>query len=193
MTVVHVSSHFDGYAHAATESRDNAFNSLVSTRRGALIGFAYGLTGNRAEAEELAADAIARCWVALRRRPIDQLELYVRRTIVNLTIQQARRRKVDQRHQPCRRDDWRLKNESEEHFDRFVFEHDDLRDALRQLRPEYRAAVVARFLFDHSEDETALILSIPVGTVKSRCARALAALRASLMSVAEVVEAVDVA
>jgi RNA polymerase sigma-70 factor (ECF subfamily) len=55
-----------------------------------------------------------------------------------------------------------------------------LRDALIALPPHQREVVVCRYLLDLSERDTAQILGIPSGTVKSRLSRALAALQATL-------------
>lgn len=55
-----------------------------------------------------------------------------------------------------------------------------LRDALVGLPARQREVVVCRYLLDLSERETAQILGIPGGTVKSRLSRALAALQAAL-------------
>jgi RNA polymerase sigma factor (sigma-70 family) len=49
----------------------------------------------------------------------------------------------------------------------------DLTVALGRLGVEQRAVVVCRYLLDWSVDDTATSLDIPVGTVKSRLARAL--------------------
>jgi RNA polymerase sigma factor (sigma-70 family) len=52
--------------------------------------------------------------------------------------------------------------------------HDaELTDALGGLGVDQRAVVVCRYLLDWSVEETAVALEIPVGTVKSRLARAL--------------------
>ncbi|GIH13605.1 RNA polymerase sigma factor [Rugosimonospora africana] len=53
-------------------------------------------------------------------------------------------------------------------------------DALRELPLPQRAVVVCRVLLDLSTAETAALLGLAEGTVKSRLARALAALRAVL-------------
>ena len=52
--------------------------------------------------------------------------------------------------------------------------------ALARLTTDQRAVVVCRYLLDWSTDETAAVLEIPIGTVKSRLARALAALERHL-------------
>jgi RNA polymerase sigma factor (sigma-70 family) len=55
-----------------------------------------------------------------------------------------------------------------------------LLDAVRHLDDRDREVVVCRYLLDLSEAETAQTLGWPLGTVKSRTARALAKLRARL-------------
>ena len=54
-----------------------------------------------------------------------------------------------------------------------------VRQALMALPPEQRAVVVLRYFDDCSEAEIATALGCSAGTVKSRAARALAALRAN--------------
>lgn len=49
--------------------------------------------------------------------------------------------------------------------------------ALAHLPMEQRAVVVLRYLCDHTQAEIALVLDIPIGTVRSRLSRALERLR----------------
>ncbi len=53
----------------------------------------------------------------------------------------------------------------------------DLAAALQDLPVRQRSVIVARFLLDLSEQQTAEALGIPIGTVKSRTSRVLAKLR----------------
>lgn len=55
-----------------------------------------------------------------------------------------------------------------------------LATALAGLNQHEREVVVLRHVLDHSEEETATILGCARGTVKSRCSRGLARLRAEL-------------
>ena len=48
---------------------------------------------------------------------------------------------------------------------------------LAQVDPQYQAAVALFYLEDYSYNEIAVILEVPLGTVKSRIARGLAQLR----------------
>jgi RNA polymerase sigma-70 factor (ECF subfamily) len=53
----------------------------------------------------------------------------------------------------------------------------DLNDAIRGLDHQLREIVVFKYLTDMTQEQIAEVLNIPVGTVKSRLARALEALR----------------
>ena len=53
----------------------------------------------------------------------------------------------------------------------------DLSQALAQLTPEQRAAVVSHYYQDLSVEETARLLEVPVDTLKSRLKTALRRLR----------------
>ncbi len=64
-----------------------------------------------------------------------------------------------------------------------------IRQALRQVQPEFRAAVVLRDVNELSYEEMAEALAVPIGTVKSRVSRGraqlVAALRANTLFAAE--------
>ena len=51
--------------------------------------------------------------------------------------------------------------------------HESVRNALRALPDKYREVVTCRYLLELTEGETAQVLDLPAGTVKSRLSRAL--------------------
>ncbi len=61
-----------------------------------------------------------------------------------------------------------------------VFADPDMGDALRSLSVGHRAVVVCRYLIGYSEAETARVLKVRPGTVKSRLHRALGELQRRL-------------
>jgi RNA polymerase sigma-70 factor (ECF subfamily) len=74
---------------------------------------------------------------------------------------------------------WRVQASAEEELLLGV-EHGDLAGALARLSPELRAVIQATVLDGLSTRETALLLGIPVGTVKTRAMRARRQLREEL-------------
>jgi RNA polymerase sigma factor (sigma-70 family) len=59
-------------------------------------------------------------------------------------------------------------------------ENDDLFAAVSRLPVAQRTVIACRYLMDLTEEETAMVLGIPRGTVKSRLARGLSRLEKSL-------------
>jgi RNA polymerase sigma-70 factor (sigma-E family) len=151
------------------------FRSYVAARSPALMRTAYALTGNRADAEDLLQTALAKTYLSWDRiREREAVDGYVRRVMVNTQTSWWRRRKVDERptaelpERPAGRDaaaDLDL--------------HDALWTALATLPRRQRAMVVLRYYEDLSEADTADVLGVSVGTVKSATSRALSRLRES--------------
>jgi RNA polymerase sigma-70 factor (sigma-E family) len=150
-----------------------AFRDYVAARSAALLRTAYLLTGNRADAEDLLQTALAKTYLAWDRiREREAVDGYVRRIMVNTQTSWWRRRKVAE--YPT--DDLPERTESRSATDDVAL-HDALWSALGQLPTRQRAMVVLRYYEDLSEAETAQVLGVSVGTVKSTTSRALAKLR----------------
>jgi RNA polymerase sigma factor (sigma-70 family) len=109
----------------------------------------------------------------------------VRRLIDALRRDPAHRVAPPAQHEPAHR-------ESAQHREALVVsaedqvllavEHGPLGQALATLSPELRAAIEATVLDGLTYPEAAVLLGVPEGTVKSRCHRARAALRAALIA-----------
>lgn len=154
-------------------SRDD-FEDFVAARYAALLRTAYLLTGHRADAEDLLQTALARCVPAWSRISGDP-EPYVRKVLVRENVTRWRRRR------------WR--EVSTDHvgdgvggagLESSVADRAILVQALAELPPRQRAAVVLRHVEDLAEREVATIMGCSVGTVKSQTHAGLARLRVLL-------------
>lgn len=149
------------------------FRSYVAARSPALLRTAYALTGSRTDAEDLLQTALAKTYLSWERiREQQAIDGYVRRVMVNTRTSWWRRRKLDE--QPAA--ELPERTDGRDAVDDFAL-HDALWAALAGLSKRQRAMVVLRYYEDLSEAETAAVMGVSVGTVKSTTSRALARLR----------------
>lgn len=150
-----------------------AFQAFVVGRSPALLRTAYLLTGNRADAEDLLQTTLAKTYLSWQRiRDREALDGYVRRVMVNAQTSVWRRHRPEASYDVVPD----LSPGRDAHADADL--HDALWTAMASLPRKQRAAVVLRYYEDLSEAETARVLGVSVGTVKSSTSRALASLRA---------------
>src|SRR5687768_605125 len=161
---------------------EDEFREFVTARSAALLRTAYLLAGDWATAEDLLQTALTKTYLAWKRLgQIEAVEPYARRVLVNTATSWWRRRWHGERpteilpERPA-------PDKLEEHLER-----DALWQHVKALPSRQRAVLVLRFYEDMSEAQTASMLGISVGTVKSQTSRALGALRQRLS--AEGVEA----
>lgn len=120
------------------------------------------------EAEDVAQTGLVRClssWDRVRRA--DDVDAYVYRVVLNCWAK-SRRRKWWGELPTERLPDRPGVDPAEDALVRHA-----VVTALGRLTPEHRSVLVLRFVADLTEAQTAATLGIPVGTVKSRVARAL--------------------
>jgi len=157
---------------------EGEFREFVAVRSAALHRTAYLLVGDWALAEDLVQTALVKTYLAWRRLDgIAAVEPYARRVMINTATGWWRRR-------------WRGERPTGQLPERPIADGADQRaerdrvwQLLRDLPARQRAVVVLRFYEDLSEAETARLLDISVGTVKSQTSRAMAAMRARLGTV----------
>jgi RNA polymerase sigma-70 factor (sigma-E family) len=159
----------------ATVSAQADFDEFVAARSSRLLRTAYLLTRDHALAEDLLQTALTKTYVAWDRIEDHRaLDGYVRRALVNTRTSQWRKRKVDE--YTC---DEVPEPEAVPLED--PAESQALRDAMwraiTKLPARQRAMVVLRYYEDLSEAQTAEVLGVSVGTVKSAVSRALGKLR----------------
>src|SRR5215218_10894226 len=158
------------------QARDTDFAAYLAARQPSLLRTAYLLTGNRHDAEDLVQTAFAKLYLSWDKvRDQGSIDGYVRRILVNEHNSLWRRAWKKREHSA---DDTVLQRLEEPHHDT----HDNgvgpaLWDVVQTLPRKARAVVVLRYYEQLSEAETAAVLDISIGTVKSQTSRALATLR----------------
>ncbi len=145
------------------------FEDFVAARSGRLLRTAYLLTRDHALAEDLLQTALTKAWFAWSRIE-GEPEPYVRKVMVNTFASMWRRKWNGE--QPTE-----VLPESGYDAHGAVAVSQDLWSALGRLPKRQRAVVVLRYFDDLTEAETARLLGVSVGTVKSQTAKALAKLR----------------
>jgi RNA polymerase sigma-70 factor (ECF subfamily) len=180
------------------------FETQVLGLLGALQGVARRLTRNDADAEDLVAETVARAW-----RALDTLEseaafrAWIFRILHNTYVSELRRAGARPRTEPLAEADedgdeqagfslfeqmhqpfllW-FGNPEQEFLDKLLRE--DLERALASLPEHHRVVVILSDLEELSYAEIAQVLAVPVGTVRSRLARARGALQKLLWQQAD--------
>ncbi|MFG2047271.1 SigE family RNA polymerase sigma factor [Micromonospora sp. NPDC048935] len=157
---------------ASRDSLEEQFREFVAARSAALLRTAYLLTGDWATAEDLLQTALTKTYLAWKRLGgIEAVEPYARRVMVNTSTSWWRRRWHGERPTEVLPERAGV-DEISQQLDRdLLWRH------LRQLPHRQRAVLVLRYYEDMSEAQTAAMLDISPGTVKSQASRALATLR----------------
>ncbi|MFB7086179.1 SigE family RNA polymerase sigma factor [Streptomyces sp. NPDC056296] len=153
-----------------------SFSSYVRARQPVLLRTARSLTANPSDAEDLLQTALTKTYVAWERIEDHRaLDGYVRRALLNTRTSQWRKRKVDEfacdelpEPEPVPAGDDPAERQAL---------HDAMWRAIMKLPARQRAMVVLRYYEDLSEAQTAEVLGVSVGTVKSAVSRALGKLR----------------
>ena len=152
------------------------FSEFFASQYGPLCWLGLLLTGSRAEAEELAQEALVRTWWRwqLVRRP-DDPQRYVRKVLVNRQRSLLRRALRETRALGWSRPEEQMPPTGDER-DMVLWQ------AVQALPAQQRAVLMLRYQEDLTEHDVARLLGLPLGTVKSRTHRALARLRRQLGS-----------
>lgn len=153
------------------------FSAYVAQRRPRLVRTAVLLGCPPRDAEDVVQSALLKCYRSWRKvASADQPDAYVHRVLVT-TLYDARKRR------------WNGELPTEvlperAGADPAWAEGIAVRRALAAMSPDHREVLVLRYFADLSERDTARVLGVAPGTVKSRTARALKAL-APLVAVEE--------
>ncbi len=143
---------------------------------------AYRLTGNTFDAEDLTQEVFVRVFRSLATYTPGTFDGWLHRITTNLFLDMARRRQRIRFEGLGEQAEGRLRDGDLTPAQAFDARHfdTDVQAALRDLPPEYRAAVVLCDIEGLSYEEIAASLGVKLGTVRSRIHRGRAQLRAAL-------------
>jgi RNA polymerase sigma-70 factor (ECF subfamily) len=167
-------------ADRAKHGDERAFEELMRTYQPLAFRTAYLLTGSAADAEDAVQTGFVKAWAALPRfRTGSPFKPWLLRIVAN----EAHNRRRSER----RRAELRLRATaahppgdaapSSEGAALGRDERETLLQAVGRLDERDRDVLTCRYFLELSEDETASVLGVRRGTVKSRTSRALARLR----------------
>ncbi|MFI5910987.1 SigE family RNA polymerase sigma factor [Dactylosporangium sp. NPDC051541] len=152
---------------------DEEFHAYAAARLERWRRGAYLLCGDWHLADDLVSEAVIRLhrhWAKVRRA--DNVDAYAQTILTRCWLTERgrgwRRRE---------RSTAELRHPAYQPPDERIVDRLPLAELLRALGPRQRAVLILRFYLDHSVEETAEILGITTGTVKSQCARAIEQLR----------------
>jgi RNA polymerase sigma-70 factor (ECF subfamily) len=161
------------------ETGERELRALYDAHALALLGYALRLCeGDRALAEDLVQETLVRAWRHLDR--LDPSAAPVRPWLFTVARHLAIDAHRARRARPPEVGDAALDTVPgldgiESTLDRIV-----VTDALQSLSQEHRAVIVETYYRGRTVTETAGVLGVPPGTVKSRCYYALRALKLAL-------------
>ena len=161
-----------------TEVDGREFAEVFNEHHRRAVRLAYLLTSDADQAEDIVAEAFAKVYVKWRRGGVRDVGAYLRRAVANEANSRLRRRYLERRHAEHRTGDERGVRRVEDH----TADQDQVWWALDRLPAKQRTAVVLRYFEELSEAETAEVLGVSTGTVKSQVSRGLDRLQEFLVS-----------
>ena len=159
-----------------------SWDDVVRTHSARVYRLAYRLTGNPHDAEDLTQEVFVRVFRSLANFTPGTFEGWLHRITTNLFLDSARRKQRIRFEGLSHDHAGRLPGGDPSPAEAFDERHldGDIQAALRDLAPEYRAAVVLCDIEGLSYEEIAATLGVKLGTVRSRIHRGRAQLRTAL-------------
>lgn len=173
-------------------AKPSRFEKLVQPHLEAMYRFAYRLSGQQQDAEDLVQDVVVKLYPRLEElEAIEQLRPWLNRVLYRHFIDEVRRR--------GRRADRPVSDVAEPGYqatflDSYAADMPELTEqisasrlkpimdaVIRELSPDMRTLMLLHDVDGWSQEDIARVLGIPVGTVKSRVHRCRASLRKKLL------------
>jgi RNA polymerase sigma-70 factor (ECF subfamily) len=166
----------------AKEGEAEAFGELYERHVNAVYRFLYARLDNSMDAEDFTEEVFLRAWNSLagyRERGVPFLAFLL---IIARNVLIDHYRRNGRSPQQLTIDDIQLRDSNPEPSEvtAMNLKHQEIRQALRQLRDDYQEVLVLRFLNDLSPNETAKVMKRSTGAVRVLQHRAIVALRKTM-------------
>jgi RNA polymerase sigma factor (sigma-70 family) len=184
---------------AAQRGDLNAFNALILRYQNLLFGISLRMLGDQDVASDAVQEALISAFSKFNSFRGGSLRSWLARVTVNACYDEMRRKRR-QREVPIEQFNmegdemedlmWMVDPAArpEEQFDSFELAS-AIQDSLDRLTPAYREVVVLVDIEGLSYEEASIAAQVPVGTVKSRLARARLQMRSSLQGYTDLIPA----
>ena len=180
-------------ATLAAAGQEAAYSELLRRYERPVFSLVFRMVRDRSLAEDLAQEAFIRAFHAIASYdPRYKFSSWIFKIANNHTIDHLRKRRLDtvsidgSPHAQTAEEEerTRLVVESTDETPQEYVEHKELGDQIEQaigeLRPEYRTAILLRHVEGYAYDEISEIMDLPLGTVKTYLHRARSELKAAL-------------
>jgi len=184
-------------AALAADGREEAYGELLKRYERPVFALIYRMVRDRSLAEDLAQEAFIRAFNAISSYdPRYKFSSWIFKIANNHTIDYLRKRKLDtvsihgSPHARTAREEEQtsLVVESTDEDPAEYVEHRELghqiEQAIGELRPEYRTAILLRHVEGYAYEEISEIMDLPLGTVKTYLHRARGELKVLLAHLA---------
>ena len=181
---MNVNDHMKTLIHKAARGDEVAFEQLVKEHQNLVYNVALRLCGNREDAMDISQETFIKAWRALGKFRFEcNFSTWIYRITVNTAKDYVRKEnsmphgveisEIDDVSSDDSPDEAAIKNDRVQ----------DLKNAMDKLSLEHKEIITLRDIEGYSYEEIASMLSLEVGTVKSRINRARSALKKLLCEV----------
>ncbi|WP_227872334.1 RNA polymerase sigma factor [Paenibacillus albus] len=152
--------------HLARQGDQDAFAALITRYKGHVYRYAYGMLGDRMDAEDAAQEAFIKAYYALAKLDNEYaFTSWMNRIIANICKDRLKKRAIKNEHESA--------EEPNEETTADLHAPDaakqlSLEEGLSRLSAEHREILVLHEIQGYSYEEIAARIEVPVGTVKSR-------------------------
>ena len=155
----------------------DAFNEFVRRYEKTISAVVIGMLGKSAESEEIAQDVFIKFYqTAANFRKDSGIKTYLTRIAINMSLNELKRLKRQSKVFNVNAEDYEIEKVNFTHAENFELK-EAIEKALQSLEIKKRSVAILRLVEGYSTEETAKILSVPIGTVLSRLSRAVRELR----------------